>query len=158
MNKAVIILFILTVFISCNKDIPNNIEPNNYSFISTVDISQYPEISDSNPKFYDLEGNEKYFLNILKENGINTVRLRLWVNPNTEHSGFNEVKEFSKTLKSYGFKIWLTLHYSDTWADPAHQEVPKQWQGVSFNKLKDSVYNYTQEVVRELQQLYSNWE
>ena len=138
---------------SCSKDKIDAplTENKNLKFISAVDISRYPEISNSNPKFYDLKGNEGAFLNILKENGVNTIRLRLWVNPGNEHSGFNEVKQFSQTLKSNGFKTWLTLHYSDTWADPAHQETPLQWQGINFTALKDSVYNYTERVVNELQ-------
>jgi len=80
--------------------------------------------------------------------------LRLWVNPNNEHSGFNEVKQFSKTLKANGFKTWLTLHYSDSWADPEHQDTPTQWQEISFTILKDSVFNYTKRVVTELEPNY----
>ncbi|WP_366837396.1 glycosyl hydrolase 53 family protein [Lutibacter sp.] len=91
---------------------------------------------------------------MLKENGVNTIRLKLWVNPSNVHSGFAEVKEFSETLKSKGFKIWLTLHYSDTWADPAHQKIPKIWQEISFTQLKDSVFNYTEKVVNEIQPNY----
>ena len=156
MNKTLQILITFLIFISCNKDdinapIPDN---GNSTFISAVDISRYPEISDFNPTFYDLEGNQNDFLTILKDNGINTIRLRLWVNPSNEHSGFNEVKQFSETLKIKGFKIWLTLHYSDTWADPTHQETPKQWQGISFAQLKDSVYNYTEKIMTELQPDY----
>ena len=44
--------------------------------------------------------------------------------PFDEHSSFDEVKSFSDTLKSMGFNIYLTLHYSDTWADPGHQIIP----------------------------------
>ena len=153
MKKLIHILFVLLVFISCEKNNAKITEPEDDKsmFISAVDISRLPEISNLNPIFYDLDGNQKGFLNILKENGVNTIRLRLWVNPSNEHSGFNEVKQFSQTLKSYGFKIWLTLHYSDTWADPGHQEVPVKWQGISFTQLKDSVYNYTEKVVNKLQ-------
>jgi arabinogalactan endo-1,4-beta-galactosidase len=156
MNRTIHILIALLVLIACNKDevkkaIPNNA---NLDFITAVDISSYPEISSTNPIFYDLNGGEKDFLKILKENGINTVRLRLWVNPIDEHSGFNEVKQFSQTLKANGFKTWLTIHYSDTWADPAHQKTPVQWQGISVNALKDSVYNYTQKVINEMQPNY----
>jgi arabinogalactan endo-1,4-beta-galactosidase len=156
MNRTIQILIVLLVLIACNKDevkeaIPNNV---NLDFITAVDISSYPEISSTNPIFYDLNGGEKDFLKILKENGINTVRLRLWVNPIDEHSGFNEVKQFSQTLKANGFKTWLTIHYSDTWADPAHQKTPVQWQGISVNALKDSVYNYTQKVINEMQPNY----
>ncbi len=156
MNRIVQIIIFLLVLISCNKEVVNTPNPENgdSEFISAVDISRYPEISNVNPTFYDLDGNQEDFLTILKENGINAVRLRLWVNPLNEHSGFNEVKQFSQTLKTKGFKTWLTLHYSDTWADPGHQEIPLQWQGISFTALKDSVYNYTKKVVDEIQPDY----
>jgi len=99
MNRTLHILITFLIFVSCNKDdinvpIPEN---ENLTFISAVDISSYHEISNSNPTFYDLEGNQNDFLTILKDNGINTVRLRLWVNPISEHSGFNEVKQFPQT-------------------------------------------------------------
>jgi len=129
-------------------------EEENLAFISAVDISKYPEISNTNSIFYDLDENQKDFLTILKEKGINTIRLRLWVNPVNEHSGFNEVKQFSQSLKTHGFKTWLTLHYSDSWADPGQQNPPSQWQGISFSALKDSVYNYTKKVMQEMQPDY----
>ena len=129
-------------------------EEENLAFISAVDISKYPEISNTNQIFYDLDENQKDFLTILKEKGINTIRLRLWVNPVKEHSGFNEVKQFSQSLKTHGFKTWLTLHYSDSWADPGQQNPPTQWQGISFSALKDSVYNYTKKVMQEMQPDY----
>lgn len=152
MNRILQILIPFLIFISCTKDdknIPTS-ENENSMFISAVDISSYPEISNSNPTFYNLEGDQNDLLTILKKNGINTVRLRLWVHPSNEHSGFNEVKQFSKILKTNGFKTWLTLHYSDTWADPAHQQTPLQWEGINFTQLKDSVYNYTKKITTEL--------
>ena len=156
MNRTLQILLTLLIFTSCTKEDINSPVPEleNSTFISAVDISSYPEILNSNPTFYDLEGSQKDLLTILKGNGINTVRLRLWVNPINEHSGFNEVKQFSNTLKTKGFKTWLTLHFSDTWADPAHQETPTQWQGINFTQLKDSVYSYTEKIVNELQPDY----
>lgn len=140
-------------FISCTKKGGGEINSSdeNSTFISAIDISRYPEISNSNPVYYNLEGHEEDFLLIIKDNGVNTVRLRLWVNPVNEHSAFNEVQQFSKTLKSFGFKIWLTLHYSDSWADPGHQETPKNWSGLNFNQLKDSVYTYTEKIMYEIQ-------
>ena len=97
MNRTLQILITLLIFTSCNKEDINTPIPEseNLTFISAVDISSYPEISNSNPTFYDLEGNQTDFLTLLKDNGINTVRLRLWVNPSNEHSGFKEVKLFS---------------------------------------------------------------
>ena len=156
MNIKIQLLASFLILISCNKEdlIVPKLNNKGSEFISAVDISSYPEISNLNPIFYDLDENQKNFLLILKENGINTVRLRLWVNPTNEHSGFNEVKQFSKTLKANGFKTWLTLHYSDSWADPEHQDTPTQWQEISFTTLKDSVFNYTKRVVTKLEPNY----
>lgn len=156
MNKSIQFVLPFLVFVSCAKDEVHSLDTSytdSYT-IAAVDISSYPEISESNPVFYNLEGKESNFLDILKSNGVNTIRLRLWVNPNGEHSGFNEVKTFSRALKAQGFKTWLSLHYSDTWADPAHQETPMQWQGLDFDGIKDSVFNYTKKVMTELKPDY----
>jgi len=152
MNRIAQIIISLLILTSCNQDNINVPAPEEGTseFISAVDISAYPEISSTNPIFYDLDGNRKDFLLILKDNGVNTVRLRLWVNPIDEHSGFHEVKEFSQILRYAGIKTWLTLHYSDSWADPGQQETPSQWQGISFAALKDSVYTYTEKVMQEI--------
>lgn len=147
---------IFLVIFSCEKSQisqPDSLIKNT-EFISAVDISTYPEISGFDPVFYDLNGEPQKFLSILKENGVNTIRLRLWVNPKNNHSGLSEVRQFSKTLRDKGFKIWLTLHYSDTWADPGHQEIPLQWQGKGFPALKDSLYAYTEKVIRTISPEY----
>lgn len=115
--------------------------------ISAVDLSSYPEILEANPIFRDADSNQIDLLKTLKAKGVNTIRLRLWVNPKNQHSGLDEVKHFAEVLKAQEFKIWITLHYSDTWADPAHQVIPQAWQGLSFNSLKDSVYSYTKKIV-----------
>lgn len=149
MNKTTRILMLFSlVFISCNKDTDTIIPiKKEIPFISAVDISRYPEILNTQPTFYDLNGKPKDFLSILKENGVNAIRLRLWVNPTNGHSGFNEVKQFAQKLKKQGFKIWLSLHYSDTWADPERQEIPSSWKTLNFTALQDSVFNYTKRVV-----------
>lgn len=149
-------LITLLILFSCVKEDPR--DSNNglvkKEFINAVDISGYPEIALSTPSFYDLEGNQNDFLAILKNNGVQTVRLIMWVYPSSTHSGFEEVKLFSETLKRKGFKIWLALHYSDTWADPGHQETPLQWSGLDFSALKDSLYNYTRRVVKSIDPSY----
>lgn len=146
----------LLVLGACTREeleVPDS-EPGSAAFISAVDISSFPEISQENPTFYDAAGNERAFLDLLKENGVTTIRLRLWVHPASKHSGLEEVKQFAQTLKASGFKTWLALHYSDTWAHPGQQEIPSAWQGLDLPTLRDSVYGYTQQVVRELQPDY----
>lgn len=147
------VLFILSagILCSCNKARFQDAEDEDSFFISAVDISAYPEIAQSNPVFYDFDSQPKDLLKILKSKGINTIRLRLWVNPPDGHSGFKEVKEFSDLLRQDGFYIWIALHYSDTWADPQQQITPSAWQYLSFETLKDTVYTYTGRVVREIE-------
>ena len=152
MSIQLLVLLLLSV-VSCNKesDNPDPDKPNpEKSFVSAVDISRYPEISEYNPVFYDLNNQEKDFLDVLKENGVNTIRLKLWVDPADGHAGFDEVKLFSQTLKNKGFKTWLTVHYSDTWADPGKQITPARWQNLGFDALKDSMSAYTQKVVENM--------
>lgn len=142
-----VFLLVTIIFISCSEEIITDPESVGAKFISAADISSYPEIAEYNPIFYNTNGSRDDFLNILKTSGVNTIRLRLWVNPANRHSGFDEVKQFSSQLKNMGFKIWLTLHYSDTWADPGHQEKPQHWKNLSINALKDSVFSYTEKIV-----------
>lgn len=151
-KNKVLILFILLLLFNCSskelRQTVNNETQND--FINAVDISLFPKIELNNPIFKDSFGVQMPFLEILKSKGINTIRLRLWVNPIDEHSGFDEVKSFSDTLKSMGFSIYLTLHYSDTWADPGQQIIPQDWQNISYAILKNRVYNYTKMVVQQI--------
>ena len=142
----------ISLFISCQDDTVNEISENQHtsSIISGVDISDYPKVSSYNPTFYDENNNEIDFINSLIQNGVNTIRLRLWVNPVDESSSLEEVKEFSNELKSLGFKIWLAPHFSDTWAHPGQQQTPSDWSSLSFEELKNQVYTYTSQIMSEI--------
>ena len=150
--KNLILLMFISLFISCQDDTVNETSENQYtsSIISGVDISDYPKVSSYNPTFYDENNNEISFINSLIQNGVNTIRLRLWVNPVDESSSLDEVKEFSNELKSLGFKIWVTPHFSDTWAHPGQQQTPSDWSSLSFEELKNQVYTYTSQIMSEI--------
>jgi arabinogalactan endo-1,4-beta-galactosidase len=85
---------------------------------------------------------------IFKAKGFNTVRLRVWHTPIDVHSSLTEVINFAKTLNASGLNIWLDIHYSDTWADPANQTKPTAWKNANFTDLKDSVYQYTSKTIQ----------
>ena len=152
MKKFLFLLLLFSLFISCQDDTVNEISENQHtsSIISGVDISDYPKVSSYNPTFYDENNNEISFINSLIQNGVNTIRLRLWVNPVDESSSLDEVKEFSNELKSLGFKIWVTPHFSDTWAHPGQQQTPSDWSSLSFEELKNQVYTYTSQIMSEI--------
>lgn len=152
------LLFLPFLFIACGEDDPYVPPPDppveTTSFIYGADISFLPQIELSDAIFYNDIGEEESMTTTLKEKGINTIRLRLWHNPNNIHSSMDEVKAFSQRLKDEGFKIWLTLHYSDSWADPGKQNTPAAWADLSFNDLKTAVYDYTKEVMEEIEPEY----
>lgn len=141
-----LIPLIAALCLSCSKGIPTN-TPEGRAFIKGADLSLLPEIEESNIAFFDQEGVKKDMLSILKQAGCNTVRMRLWHSPADGHSGFQEVANFAAQIKSAGLKVWLDIHYSDTWADPAHQTIPVKWENLEKETLKDSVYRYTYRAV-----------
>ncbi len=151
MNRVRYILIIILIF-SCQSDTENDdqFEVISPDLISAVDISGYPKISTYNPTFYDENNNEINFINALIQNGVNTIRLRLWVNPADESSSLEEVKEFSNELRSLGFKIWITPHFSDTWAHPGQQQIPINWESLSFEEIKNQLYAHTSQIMSEI--------
>ena len=88
---------------------------------------------------------------ILKANGVNTVRQRLWVNPSDGNYSLDYNLELGKRANAAGLNVYLDFHYSDSWADPSHQTTPAAWQGYGIDDLADEVYNYTMETMNSFQ-------
>ncbi|MNM37740.1 Arabinogalactan endo-1,4-beta-galactosidase precursor [compost metagenome] len=124
------------------------------TFIKGVDISTLQALEAKGIKYYE-NGQEKDLLAILKEHGVNYVRLRVWNDP-TESDGFNnkeKLLELAPRIKAAGFKLLVDFHYSDFWADPGKQVKPAAWANLDFESLKTAVYTYTSEVLTELDQV-----
>jgi arabinogalactan endo-1,4-beta-galactosidase len=121
-------------------------QSSNDSFIRGADVSFTQQIEDLGGK-YKLNGVEKDALDILKDNGVNYIRLRLWHTPSNGYCGTAKTIEYSKKVKARGLKLLLDFHYSDWWADPGKQNKPAAWIGISYASLKDSVYAYTKKTL-----------
>lgn len=119
-------------------------------FIRGADLSFLPMLEQEGTIFFNDASGEMDALSIFKEQGLNAVRIRLWYRPEDEHSSFNEVKLFAERVHSEGLLVWLTVHYSDSWADPQKQVTPADWQGITFYALTDSVYDYTSRIVKDI--------
>ncbi|MBD3581826.1 glycoside hydrolase family 53 protein [Flavobacterium selenitireducens] len=118
-------------------------------FIRAADISTLPEIEAEGTVFYAGETAEDP-VTTLKNAGVNCARIRIWHNPSNGHSGIQEVKALAQRVKNAGMKVWLTVHYSDTWADPGQQLVPSAWSALSFDELKIAAENYTSQILTEI--------
>ncbi|KAK4625788.1 Arabinogalactan endo-beta-1,4-galactanase A [Fulvia fulva] len=83
------------------------------------------------------------FETILQTSGVNTVRQRLWNDPADETYILTYNLELSQRAQAAGLNVYLDFHFSDTWADPAHQSTPSAWQDYGIDDLAYAVYNYT---------------
>jgi arabinogalactan endo-1,4-beta-galactosidase len=151
MKYYLYIIIVLLISSSCKKKDNQATPPPQDSFIRAVDFSTLPEIETHQIVYYDAHGTPKNALQILKDAGCNTVRIRLWHTPETVHSALVEVAAFSNRIKASGMKVWLCVHYSDTWADPAAQSKPQAWKGTDLGALKDSIYQYTAKISNLIQ-------
>lgn len=140
--------FFMGLMLSCSEEPsgpPAPMEPE-AAFIRGADLSAYPKIARANLQFFDQDSTPGDFLGILQNAGLNYVRLKLWVHPDWTEATLSEVDSFASALHQRGLKVWLTLHLSDTWADPGNQEPPRAWANSSFNDIKDSLYLYVKQV------------
>ncbi len=126
-------------------------------FVMGADLSYVNQIQDYGGIYKDsTKVKDPYVL--CKERGTNLVRVRLWHSPTWSaplNNGkmYNDIVDVAKTIKrakDAGMTVNLDLHYSDIWADPSKQDVPKAWEGLPLSILKDSIYNYTLAVLNYL--------
>jgi len=129
-------------------------QPVTAQFVRGADIGWLEQMEATGYKFYDSTGVQKNCLQILKDKGINTVRLRVWVNPSNDktngHCSKNEVVTMAIRAKDMGMRVMIDFHYSDSWADPGKQNKPAAWASHPFSQLLTDVYNHTFEVLDTL--------
>ena len=122
-----------------------------------ADISWLQSQEDRGIRFSD-NGTEGDAIEILRDNGFNYIRLRIFVNPKSElgysqRDGYCDLEhtlEMARRIKDAGMYFLLDFHYSDNWADPAKQIMPQAWQTYSYEEVKEAVYNHTREVLEAL--------
>jgi len=126
------------------------------SFFRGADVSWLAQMEATGYVFYDENGNAADCLDLLMARGINSIRLRVFVHPSSDkisgHCSPEETAEMAARAKAKGLEVMLDFHYSDTWADPAHQTKPATWASVPFAALKDSVYAHTYYTLNLLKQ------
>lgn len=123
-----------------------------------IDCSTYLEELSHGAKYYDESGNPVDPVEILRNNGVSVVRLRLWVDPHSEDgtpylAGTCDLDCFIRTAKlflAHDYRIMLDIHYSDFWADPGKQFIPKSWHIETIEDAENKVYEYTSDVLRRI--------
>ena len=117
------------------------------AFAKGADVGWLQQMEATGYKFYNEKGVPDDCLTILKAQGINSIRLRVFVNPSSDkasgHCSPAEVTAMAKRAADRGFRVMIDFHYSDTWADPGKQAKPAAWASHSFAQLLTDVYDHT---------------
>lgn len=139
-------------------------------FIRGADVSMAAQIEECGGKFYDTDGTQKDLFELLKKNGVNWIRLRLWNNPVNDMpvisgnkvvsnkgqragGGNNDLArdiEIAKRAKAAGFKILIDFHYSDFWTDPSQQKKPAAWKNLTGKDLEKALYDFTKDCLAQM--------
>ena len=124
------------------------------TFVKGADISWLPQMEATGYKFYNDSGIQQDCFLILKDHGINTIRLRTFVNPSSDkasgHCSKDETVAMAVRAKKWGMRVMIDFHYSDSWADPGKQKKPAAWEGHDFPQLLNDVFKYTFDVMSAL--------
>lgn len=112
-----------------------------------TDFSQLPKIEAEGWVFRDGDSNEIDPILYLAEQGLKVIRLKVWNNESGDGS-LSELVPYAKRIHDAGLELMLTFHYSNTWADPGAQSMPRQWENLNEADLLDSVRVFTKTVIQ----------
>jgi arabinogalactan endo-1,4-beta-galactosidase len=154
--KNIIYIITLTLglfFSSCTSNVSAQ-QSESVAFAKGGDVGWLPQMEATGYKFYDTDGTQKDCLQLLKDRGMNTIRLRVWVNPSNDkasgHCSKEETVAMAVRAQKLGMRIMIDFHYSDSWADPGKQNKPAAWKDHSFSELLNDVYFHTEDVLKAL--------
>lgn len=146
---------------SCSEDGPvtnprqedSSIIVKETGFARGADVSWLTQMESEGRKFYtpDKDRQEMECMQLLRDYcGVNSIRLRVWVNPKDGWNNMDDVVLKARRAERLGLRTMIDFHFSDTWADPGHQEMPEAWKTLSFDDLTKAVGNHVTETLNTL--------
>ena len=129
-------------------------------FIFGMDASIVIAEEKSGVRYYDFDGREEDVFRVLADSGFTHIRVRVWNDPyDAEGHGYGggncdigTAVEIGKRAARYGMKLIVDFHYSDFWADPSKQMVPKAWAGMDIEEKTEAAYLYTRDCLTLLRE------
>ena len=121
-------------------------------FAKGADVSWLTELESNGTLFYDANGKPQECMALLRDLGMNSIRLRVWVNPDGGWCGKDDVVAKAWRAHKLGMRLMIDFHYSDTWADPGKQYVPAAWKDYTFEQMKQAVADHTRDVLTALKE------
>ena len=151
-RKAFCLLLSLTLLLTaCSDKKGGDPDPDPASgLVRGADVSWLTEMEAAGRKFYDQSGTATECMTLLKSIGVNSIRLRVWVNPVAGWNNAADVLQKAVRAHNLGLAVLIDFHYSDTWADPGHQTKPAAWASLSFSDLKNALAQHTSDVLQQI--------
>lgn len=155
--RITFLFLVVTAFCACSKSSASNGGGGTKGpaadtpIFKGADISWVTQMEDSGYKFYNAAGTAMDCFQLMQSLGMNSIRLRVWVNPSNKYNSTADLVKKAVRAHALGMRVLLDFHYSDTWADPAHQTKPAAWSAMNFATLTATVTSYTQGVLDTLQ-------
>ena len=121
-------------------------------FAKGADIGWCTEYESKGYGFYNAKGEKRECTALMKELGLNAVRIRVWVDPKEHDNWCNtaDVVLKAQRAKALGMDVMIDFHYSDWWADPGKQYKPAAWMGKNLTDLKKALNEHTVSVLQAL--------
>lgn len=119
-------------------------------FAKGADVSWLTEMEKAGNKFYTSTGRETECMSLLRDLGMNAIRLRVWVNPADGWCNKSDVLVKAWRAHQLGMRLMIDFHYSDSWADPGQQTKPAEWSSYTLEELKTAVADHTKDVLNAL--------
>ena len=115
-----------------------------------ADISGTTMMEHQGVRFFNAAGSVRENTALMRELGLNAVRLRVWVNPRDGFCAPADVLTMALRAREHGMAVMVDFHYSDWWADPGKQTIPAAWRDMSYSQMKRAVARHTEETLRLL--------
>jgi len=113
------------------------------TFARGADVGWLSEMEAQGRAFYTRQGQRADLFEVLRQQGVNAIRLRVWVHPADGYNGIDDVIAKARRAQAAGMRLMLDFHYSDSWADPQQQTKPAAWAAYSVAQLAAAVAEHT---------------
>lgn len=150
MKRIFPLIFISFLLVACDSPVDNYPDPVVGSYAYGADCSWITEQEHDGVLFYDSVGQASDGMRVMRDAGMNAVRLRVWVNHSTGWCNKEDVIAKAKRATALKLRVMIDFHYSDFFADPGRQNIPVDWKDYDLEQMKQAVANHTTDVLSAL--------
>jgi len=117
-----------------------------------ADISGTTAMEARGVQLRNSQGEPRECTALMRELGLNAIRLRVWVNPRGGFCGKDDVVRMARRAKDWGMALMIDFHYSDWWADPGQQNIPAAWRAMDYQQMCVALACHTREVLMAIRE------